>query len=43
MFSSYIGDHYGELIFAANASKGLPRDRFYENQGKKRKATYTPS
>ena len=35
MFSSYIGDHYGELIFAANASKGLPRDRFYENQGKK--------
>jgi len=35
MFSSYIGDHYGELIFAANASAGLPRDRFYENQGKK--------
>ena len=35
MFSSYIGDHYGELIFAANAYKGLPRDRFYENQGKK--------
>ena len=35
MFSSYIGDHYGELIFAANASAVLPRDRFYENQGKK--------
>ena len=35
MFSSYIGDHYGELIFATNASAGLPRDRFYENQGKK--------
>ena len=35
MVSSYIGDHYGELIFAANASAGLPRDRFYENQGKK--------
>ena len=35
MVSSYIGDHYGELIFATNASAGLPRDRFYENQGKK--------
>ena len=35
MFSSYIGDHYGELIFAENAAGGLPRDRFYENQGKK--------
>ena len=35
MFSSYTGDHYGELIFAANASAGLPRDRFYENRGKK--------
>ena len=35
MVSSYIGDHYGELIFATNASAGLPGDRFYENQGKK--------
>ena len=35
MFSSYIGDHYGELIFATNAAGGLPGDRFYENQGKK--------
>ena len=36
MFSDYIGDHFGELVFASNASGGMPRDRFYENQGKKK-------
>lgn len=36
MFSNYIGDHYGELVFASNASGGMPRDRFYQNQGKKK-------
>ena len=35
MFSNYIGDHFGELIFAEYALGGMPRDRFYENQGKK--------
>ena len=36
MFSNYIGDHFGELVFAKNASGGMPRDRFYQNQGKKK-------
>ncbi|MFL2587550.1 MAG: TonB-dependent receptor [Flavobacteriaceae bacterium] len=36
MFSNYIGDHFGELVFASNASGGMPRDRFYQNQGKKK-------
>ena len=36
MYSSYIGDHYGELVFAEYAPAALPRDRFYENQGKKK-------
>ena len=39
MFSDYIGDHFGELVFASNASGGLPRDRFYENQGKKKEGS----
>lgn len=34
-FSSYVGDHFGTLIWAQNAGRALPDHRFYENQGKK--------
>ena len=36
LYSSYVGDHYGELIFADYASGVQPRHRFYENQGNKK-------
>ena len=35
LFSRYIGDHFGTLIWAQNAGDILPRRRFYENQGDK--------
>ena len=36
LFSSYVGDHFGELIFANYASDVQPGHRFYENQGDKK-------
>ena len=36
LFSRYIGDHFGTLIWAQNVGDILPRSRFYENQGDKR-------
>jgi iron complex outermembrane receptor protein len=45
-YSSYIGDHYGEVIWAQFASNSQIRDRFYDGDGKKKdlsvfsKATY---
>ena len=36
LFSRYIGDHFGTLIWAQNAGDILPRRRFYENQGDKK-------
>ncbi len=35
-YSSYVGDHFGELIFANYASDVQPGHRFYENQGDKK-------
>ncbi|MGB2346851.1 MAG: TonB-dependent receptor [Flavobacteriaceae bacterium] len=35
LYSQYIGDHYGELIWAQQAGDVLPRHRFYENTGTK--------
>ena len=40
MYSNYKGDHFGELVFAENAIGALPRDRFYENQGKKKEGNF---
>ncbi|MEZ4801227.1 MAG: TonB-dependent receptor [Gelidibacter sp.] len=45
-YSSYIGDHFGEIIWARFASDSETRDRYYEGVGKKKdfniftKATY---
>ena len=36
LYSSYVGDHFGELIFAHYAPSISPRHRFYENQGNKK-------
>ena len=36
LYSSYVGDHFGELIFANYASGVQPGHRFYENQGDKK-------
>ena len=36
LYSSYVGDHFGELIFANYASGVRPGHRFYENQGNKK-------
>jgi iron complex outermembrane receptor protein len=36
LFSSYVGDHFGELIFANYASDVQLGHRFYENQGDKK-------
>jgi len=38
IYSSYVGDHFGELIFAHYAPGVSPRHRFYENQGNKKEA-----
>ena len=34
-YSSYVGDHFGTLIWAQNAGGALPNHRFYENKGEK--------
>ena len=36
LYSSYVGEHFGELIFAHYAPDASPRHRFYENQGNKK-------
>ena len=36
LFSRYIGDHFGTILWAQNPGDVLPRSRFYENQGDKK-------
>ena len=36
LFSKYIGDHFGTIIWAQNTGDILPKKRFYENQGDKK-------
>ncbi len=33
LWSRYVGDHFGTLLWAQQAGDVLPRKRFYENQG----------
>lgn len=46
-YNNYVGDHYGEIIWAQFASNGKIRDRYYDNRTTKTdfnnylKATYT--
>ena len=36
LFSRYIGDHFGTILWAQNSGDVLPRKRFYENKGDKK-------
>ena len=36
LFSRYIGDHFGTILWAQNSGDILPRKRFYENKGDKK-------
>lgn len=40
MYSKYIGDHFGALIWAQQAGNVLPNHRFYENQGIKTETNF---
>ena len=40
LYSQYIGDHFGELIWAQRAGNVLPRHRFYDNQGIKKETSF---
>ncbi len=40
LFSKYIGDHFGTLIWGQNLGEVLPRNRFYENQGDKKEINF---
>ncbi|MBC91557.1 MAG: TonB-dependent receptor [Flavobacteriaceae bacterium] len=40
LFSRYIGDHFGTLIWGQNLGEVLPRNRFYENQGDKKEINF---
>ena len=39
LYSQYIGDHFGELIWAQRAGNVLPKHRFYDNQGIKKETS----
>ena len=34
-YNEYVGDHFGEIIWAQYASNSSIRDKYYDNQGKK--------
>ena len=40
MFSRYVGDHFGNLIWGQSLGESLPNHRFYENQGIKKEASF---
>ena len=40
LFSRYIGDHFGTLLWAQRPGDILPRKRFYDNQGDKKELNF---
>jgi iron complex outermembrane receptor protein len=40
LYSRYIGDHFGTLLWGQNISKAVPKHRFYENQGIKTEGSF---
>ena len=40
LYSRYIGDHFGNLIWGKNIGDTLPNHRFYENQGVKTEGSF---
>ncbi len=40
LFSRYVGDHFGDLIWGQSLGEVLPNHRFYENQGIKKEGSF---
>ena len=40
MFSRYVGDHFGNLVWGQSLGEALPNHRFYENQGIKKEGSF---
>jgi len=40
LYSYYVGDHFGDLIWGQNLGEVLPNHRFYENQGFKKEGSF---
>ena len=40
LYSYYVGDHFGDLIWGQNLGEVLPNHRFYENQGIKKEGSF---
>ena len=40
LYSYYVGDHFGDLIWGQSLGEVLPNHRFYENQGIKKEGSF---
>lgn len=40
LYSQYVGDHFGDLIWGQSLGDAVPRHRFYENQGIKKEGNF---
>ena len=40
LFSRYVGDHFGELVWGQNLGEVVPNNRFYENKGIKTEGSF---
>ena len=40
LYSRYVGDHFGELVWGQNLGEVLPNKRFYENKGIKTEGSF---
>ena len=40
LYSRYVGDHFGELVWGQNLGEVLPNNRFYENKGIKTEGSF---
>ena len=40
LYSRYVGDHFGDLIWGQSLGDAVPRHRFYENQGIKTEGSF---
>ena len=40
LFSRYVGDHFGDLVWGQNLGEVLPNNRFYENKGIKTEGSF---
>jgi iron complex outermembrane receptor protein len=40
LYSRYVGDHFGDLVWGQNLGEVLPNNRFYENKGIKTEGSF---